>query len=245
MSNYWINTCSKIFPGSQVISQIKSNQIVRVGGKPEVSVEEYFKTARTRTLELSLRGADPQTVTMASARMTIRSLGRKMLIVALRYEGEEQFRYLAATDLTWRSLDVIKQYSLRWLIEVFNQDWKMYCGWGRQACQQGVEGARQGVCLSVLVDLCLLSHPEQLRLGRAAQPLWTAGSLHRKLQMQSLLGTIENILESENPKQKLQEIAKNLDELIEFRPSKKHMSGRDTGPPEPCPALQRKFANTG
>ena len=121
----------------------------------------------------------------------------------------------------------------------------MYCGWGRQACQQGVEGARQGVCLSVLVDHCLLSHPEQLRLGRAAQPLWTVGSLHRKLQMQSLLGTIEHILDSEDPKQKLKELAENLDALIEFRPSKKHMSGRKTGPPEPRPALQRKFANTG
>ncbi|MDQ3232009.1 MAG: hypothetical protein M3Q07_09335, partial [Pseudobdellovibrionaceae bacterium] len=76
-----------------------------------------------------IRGGEQKNVTIASARLFIRSLGRRMHIVALKYEGEDQYRYLAATDLTWRSLDIVKQYSLRWLIEVFNQDWKAYCGW--------------------------------------------------------------------------------------------------------------------
>jgi hypothetical protein len=52
-------------------------------------------------------------------------------------------------------------------------------------------------------------------------------------------------LQSDNPKQKLQKLAENLDELIELRPSKKHMAGRDIAPPETSPALQRKFKNTG
>src|SRR5690606_19045452 len=117
----------------------------------------------------------------------VRSLGRKLLIVALKYEGEDEYRYLAATNLTWRSLDVARRYANRWLIEVFNQDWKSYGGWGKAACQQGEDGARQGVHLSLLLDHFLLVHPVQLRLGLAAQPLLTAGSIHRKLQIQSLL----------------------------------------------------------
>ncbi|HYX18670.1 MAG TPA: transposase [Nostoc sp.] len=245
MSKYWLNTCRKVFPQAQVISQIKSNQIVQSGNRPEVSAKDFFANARSKTLMVPIRGGKPKNVTMASARLFVRSLGRRMLIVALKYEGEDQYRYLAATDLTWRSMDIVKQYSLRWLIEVFNQDWKAYCGWGRHACQQGVDGARRGVCLSVLVDHCLLSHPEQLRLGHAAQPLWTVGSLHRKLQIQSLFASIETILDSDNPKKKLQTLAENLDELIELRPSGKHMAGREIGPPEPSPALQRKYKNTG
>lgn len=246
MSKHWLNTCRKVFPQAQVISQIKSNQIVQSGNKPEVSAKDFFVNARSKTLMVPIRGGEPKNVTMASARLFVRSLGRRMHIVALKYEGEEDYRYLAAADLSWRSLDIVKQYSLRWLIEVFNQDWKAYCGWGRRdAAQHGVDGARRGVCLSMLVDQCLLSHPEQLRLGRAAQPLWTVGSLHRKLQMQSLIASIETILDSDNPKQKLQKIAENLDELIELRPSKKHMAGREIAPPEPSQALQQKFKNTG
>ena len=56
---------------------------------------------------------------------------------------------------------MVKAYSLRWLVEVFIEDWKKYEGWGQLALQQGDEGSFRGVVLSLLVDLCLLFHPDQ------------------------------------------------------------------------------------
>jgi hypothetical protein len=245
MSRYWLIECRKVFAMVQIISQLRANQIVRAGGKPEVSVLEYFKSARSQQIEVSLRGLPPRKVTMASARLFVRSLGRKILIVALKYEGEDDYRYLAATDLTWRSLDVVRRYANRWLIEVFNQDWKLYGGWGKAACQQGEDGARQGVYLSLLLDHFLLAHPVQLRLGLAAQPLLTAGSLHRKLQIQSLLSSIEQVLEGENPKENLKVFALKLESLVELRSSNKHLSGKVIEPPGAGLDSDQRVADTG
>ena len=72
--------------------------------------------------------------TVSSARLKVDAHGGKMLfVIALKYEGEEEYRYLAATDLSWRAIDIIQAYSLRWLVEVFFEDWKLYKGWGKEA----------------------------------------------------------------------------------------------------------------
>ncbi len=46
------------------------------------------------------------------------------------------------------SADIIKAYVLRWLEEVFIQDWKSYEGWNQLAKQRGIEGSDRGVILS-------------------------------------------------------------------------------------------------
>jgi len=43
-----------------------------------------------------------------------------------------------ASELTWRTQDIIQLATLRWLIEVFIQDWKAHQGWGALT-QQPVE----------------------------------------------------------------------------------------------------------
>jgi hypothetical protein len=43
----------------------------------------------------------------------------KRLIIAYKYEGETEFRYVIAINMSWMPLHVIETYSLRWLIEVF------------------------------------------------------------------------------------------------------------------------------
>ena len=53
------------------------------------------------------------------------------VVVALKYEGEDTYRYLIASDLTWRTLDIVQGQTLRWLVEVFIQDWKSYEGWSQ------------------------------------------------------------------------------------------------------------------
>jgi hypothetical protein len=41
------------------------------------------------------------------------------LIVAIKYDDEKTYRYLIASDLSWRTLDVVQGHSLRWLVEIF------------------------------------------------------------------------------------------------------------------------------
>jgi hypothetical protein len=38
----------------------------------------------------------------------------------------ETYRSLIASDLSWRTLDIVQGQTLRWLVEVFIQDWKSY-----------------------------------------------------------------------------------------------------------------------
>ncbi len=77
---------------------------------------------------------------------------------------------LAATDLSWRGADIAQAYTLRWLAEVFSEDWKLHEGWGREAGQFDEEGAVRGLILSLLSDLALLLHPEQTaRLEKLAR----------------------------------------------------------------------------
>jgi hypothetical protein len=66
----------------------------------------------------------------------------KLFIVALKYEGETECRHLVANELGWRTLDIVSAYSLRWLIEVFFEDWKLYEGWdgGGSPCNRAKRG---------------------------------------------------------------------------------------------------------
>ncbi len=182
-----------------------------------------------------------QNLSYISARLTVKSHGCKFHIIALKYEGEVEYRYLAATELTWRSMDIIKAYAFRWLIEVVNFDWKQSDGWGRKAFQQGADGACRGVILSLLADCFLLSHPIQVRQSRAGLQLWTAGSVVRHIQHESILQTIESIFNSPNPQDALKSLAKNLENSVQLIPSTKHMIGVDMEVFGPTPSLLRKF----
>jgi len=113
-----------------------------------------------------------------------------------------------ATDRRKRTLDIIQAYTLRWLVEVFFEDWKLYEGWGREAKQLDEEESSRGLILSLLFDHCLLLHPEQTaRIENKLPASYTVGSLHRKSQIDVLLEFIKTLLEHENPADKLKELA--------------------------------------
>lgn len=159
---------------------------------------------------------------------------KKRFVIALKYEGEDNYRYLVATDMTWRTRDILQAYTLRWLVEVFFEDWKLYEGWGREAKQQGEEGSSRSLILSLLFDHCLLLHPEQKACIENKQPMATVGSLQRKLQMTSLLETITQLLFTSNDvSEQLKILADKIQENFQLMPSGKHMIGRDLGRLEP------------
>ncbi len=43
--------------------------------------------------------------------------------MALTYEGEGTYRFLIASNLTRRTLDIVQGHTLRWLVKIFVQNW--------------------------------------------------------------------------------------------------------------------------
>lgn len=236
--------CRRMFPKIQVISQIASNQIVwSRTGKP-TRVDAFFKNIVPVEKEIFIRGTK-QKVSFIAARLTVKSHGRFLHIVALKYDGEAEYRYLAAVDLTWRSEDIIRAYALRWLIEVAIFDWKQHDGWGRGAYQHGADGACSGVILSLLVDCFLLTHPAQLRQSRAGLPLYTAGSVVRRIQYDNLLEGIEEIFASPDPQKALKDLIQSVEKVIVLMPSTKHMVGVEISDLGPSPSLRSIWSKAG
>ena len=121
---------SNIFDNIQVVSQLRDNQNIRFRTK-EMSVSSYFSKFPGTPQKIKIRGGEKITVVVGSARLHVCAHEKKRFVIALKYEGEEEYRYLVASDLSWRTLDIVQAYTLRWLVEVFFQDWKSYEGWGQ------------------------------------------------------------------------------------------------------------------
>jgi hypothetical protein len=114
---------------------------------------------------LRIRGGDTLTASVGSACLHVCAHGKKRFVIALKYEGETEYRYLLATDLTWRTQDILQAATLRWLVEVFFQEWKAYEGWGTLTKQRGEEGSSRSLILSLLVDHCLRHGSKTTKLG--------------------------------------------------------------------------------
>jgi len=164
---------------------------------------------------------------VSCARLKVDAHNVKRFVIALKYEGEKNYRYLVATDLSWRTKDIIQAYTLRWLVEVFFSDWKLNEGWGREAKQFGEEGSSRGLILSLLLDHCLLLHPEQTTRIENKLPAYTVGSLQRLAQMEALLEFIATLLEHHDPAKQLHNLAQTIKEVFKLVPSDKHMNGGD------------------
>lgn len=233
----FVNMASKLFNGVQVISQIHNNQNIRILGRT-LSVKEYFARYAGVSKYLVVRGGKKVSVIVNSARLEVCAHGVKRFVVALKYDGESEYRYLIASNLSWRTEDIMKAYTLRWLVEVFFQDWKAHEGWGALTKQPGEEGSSRSLILSLLVDHCLLLQPDQLAQLKRKQPAFTVGSLVNRIKVDSLLSVIQELLSEEDPKKHLEALTNALKNLFELKTSEKHMVGRDLGRLESSPSLK-------
>ena len=123
-------------------------------------------------------------------------------------------------------------------MEVFIQDWKSYEGWGQLTKQPGDEGARHSVILSLLVDHSLFLHPDQQRQLKNNLPAYTVGSLRANVQVECLVEVIDDLVSSDDPREKLKRFTNALHKVFAFGSSKKHMSQRQLGRLDPTPSLQ-------
>jgi DDE superfamily endonuclease len=233
----FVDEASTLFGGVQVLSQIRSNQNIRVG-KREQHVADYFATHPGTPHTIRIRGGEEVGVWVSSARLYVCSHKTKRFIVALKYEEEDSYRYLIASDLSWRTLDIVQGHSLRWLVEVFIQDWKGHEGWSQLTKQPGEEGARQSVILSLLVDHSLFIHPDQQDQLKNNLPAYTVGSLRANVQVACLVDVIDDLVSSDDPQDHLKRFTQALHEVFAFGRSKKHMIQRQLGRLEPTPALK-------
>lgn len=239
-SQEFMDEAATITDQAQVISQIRSNQKV-IFRQKEYAVEDYFSKRPGTPVKIAIRGGQEVTALVNSARLYVCAHHKKRFVIALKYEGEEEYRYLIAADLTWRTLDIVQAHTLRWLVEVFIEDWKSHEGWGRLTKQTGEEGSSRSLILSLLTDHCLLLHPEQSARIENNLPAYTVSSLTSQIQLDCLFDFIRNLLHQDNPEEKLNLLTHTLKENIAtLKLSKKHMVSRDLGRLEPTPALKYK-----
>ena len=142
----------------------------------------------------------------------------------------------------WRTIDIVNAYSLRWLIEVFFQDWKTHEGWQSMATHQGEIGARSGVVLSLMSEHALLLHPQQSNRIDAVLPAVTVESLCHQLKIEAFLNTVEEIINSDQPKSAYEKMAEQLLKLYDLRPSKKHLVGFDMSQFDEVGYLNKRYA---
>jgi hypothetical protein len=233
----FVDGASAMFGGVQVLSQIRSNQNIRVGKRAQ-HVADYFATHPGTPQRLRIRGGQEVAATVGSARLYVCSHHTKRFIVAIKYAEEESYRSLIASDLSWRTLDIVQGHTLRWLVEVFMQDWKSSEGWSPLTKQPGEEGARHSVILSLLVDHSLFVHPDQQAQLKHNLPAYTVGSLRANVQVECLVDVIDDLVSSDDPQDKMKRFTKALHEVFAFGRSKKHMIQRQLGRLEPTPSLQ-------
>jgi hypothetical protein len=181
-----MDAASELLGGVQVISQLRHNQNIHFRTQIQ-SLAHYFEKHPGVEQDLQIRDQAPIKAIVGSVRVKVCAHHKKRFVIALKYPGEKEYRYLVATDLSWRTLDIIQAYTIRWIVEVFIEDWKSYEGWAQLAKLTGEEGSSYGLTLSLLLDLCLLLHPRQLARVENKLPAYTVGSLLRMIQMESLL----------------------------------------------------------
>ena len=128
--------------------------------------------------------------------------------------------------MTWQDLDIIQAYTLRWLIEVFFEDWKAYEGWANLAKQQGVEGSSRCVILSLLLDHSFFFHEAQQPCIKNKLPLNTIGSLIEDSRLQIIKNKISAILESDNPNDEFMKFQESMKHMLPKNKSEKHMCSR-------------------
>ncbi len=233
----FVDTASAMFGGVQVLSQIRSNQNIRLGKRAQ-HVADYFATHPGTPHTIRIRGGEEVVAMVSSARLYVCSHKTKRFIVAIKYEEEETYRSLMASDLSWRTLDIVQGHTLRWLVEVFIQDWKSHEGWAQLTKQPGEEGARRSVILSLLVDHALFLHPDQHAQLKNNLPAYTVGSLRANVQVECLVDVIDGLVSADDPQEKLKRFTKALHEVFTFGRSKKHMIQRQLGRLEPTPSLK-------
>jgi hypothetical protein len=231
----FVDGASALCSGVPVLSHIRSHQHIRVGTRDQ-HVADDCATHPGTPYAIRIRGGDEVVAMVGSARLYVCAHHTKRFIVAIKYAAAETSRDLIASDLSWRTLDMVQGQTLRWLVEVFMQDWKSPAGWSQLTMQPGHEGARQSVILRLLVDHRLFLHPDQPYQRKNNLPAYTVGSLRAHVQGECLVDIIDDLVSSDDPQDQLKRCTHALHGVFACGRAKKHMVQRQLGRLEPTPS---------
>jgi len=216
------------YPEANIISQIRSNQLVSQSNRNLVTVEDYFSSKKKQTLSLKFRTHKSE-VSISSGRLAVKSLNRVCHVVALQYPGADTPRYLCAVNKAPINKRIVEAYAFRWPVEVVIEDLKVYEGQsGKSSMQQSHAGTRCSQGLSLLCDNFLLSHPKQVQRAKQSKPLYTVGTFMQELRVDALVDAFRKVLDSPHPHAELDKFCDCIKNTVVFRPSLKHMSGHET-----------------
>lgn len=226
----WTLGLQGIYEGIQIISQLKSNQKIFVKGK-ELSLIDYFKERSLIQSQIVVRGGKTVKIYYSSVIAKVKAHGKKRCIIAYKYEGEKELRYVFATNMTWTVHKILQVYTLRWLVEVFIEDWKLYevpIAIGRAVLTKhtGEDGANSSLTLSLLFDHSLLLHPKQKVLIKNNLSAATVGSLRNYARQEHWVNTFRYLIQSPNPSKMLTKWIKVIDEVFIIKSSSKHLVGK-------------------
>lgn len=226
----FVQKASAFQGGIQVISQLRSTQLVRNKRGMLIDIKNHFEIERAKATcrSIFIRGGKEEIVIMNAQKLWVDAHETKRVVIAIRYSNEKEFRYIIASDLTWRDVDIVQAYTLRWLVEVFFQDWKSYEAWNNLAKQQGVEGSCRCVILSLLLDHSFFFHELQQPCIENKLPLYTIGSLTEQSRLQVIFNAISSLFSSAQPEQEFEKIKDCLLKTISLGKacSTKHLSHR-------------------
>ena len=114
----FMRQAAQVWDHVQVISQLRPQQKVYYRGR-SWRIDEYFQAYPGVAQTLRVRGGKTVDVVIGSARLYVEAHECKRFIIALRYPDETDYRYLVASDLSWRTGDIAQAHTLRWLVEIY------------------------------------------------------------------------------------------------------------------------------
>lgn len=225
---------------TQLISQLKSDQKVTYRGEKYMVKDFFNKVFKPFPSTITVRGDAEQKVMFRAIRVYVNAHECKRFVIALKYEGQSEYRYFVASNLSWRGQDIANAYTLRWLVEVFFEDTKVNGGWFKMAKQQGEDGSEKSLTLSLLLDHAFLSHPEQKARIKSKLPAYTVGSLRALEAMKVTIDFTRHIISYDDPEAMLAKALERLQNIITLRESKKHMSKNGLGYLDETASLKHK-----
>lgn len=123
--------------------------------------ENHFKSYPGWAHKITIRGRENKSVMAGGGRLYVSSHEAKRFVVAMKYEGEMDYRYLIASNLSWNMKEIIELFTIRCLVECFFEDWACYQGFCSLAKQCGVEGSERPLILSLLFGHCFFFQTQQ------------------------------------------------------------------------------------
>jgi hypothetical protein len=115
---------------------LRSNQNVR-DKRREWKLDEYFRAYPGVPKDIPIRGGKTERMIIGSARLYVEAHGCMRFVIAIRYSEQEEYRHLVASDLSWRTDDIVKAYTFRWLMETVIEDSKVSCAELVEAMEDG------------------------------------------------------------------------------------------------------------